>query len=489
MKLAANQIKRWRDRPDLMVRELFNVEPDPKQTQILQAFPTSPRIAMKASKGTGKTTTEAWLCWNFLLTRPHPKIAATSVSADNLGDNLWTEMSKWQQKSKLLSESFVWTKTRIFAKDHPETWWMSARTWSKTGDKQQQANTLAGLHADYIMFVLDESGAIPEAVMASAEAALSTCTEGHLLQGGNPTHLEGPLYRACTTDRNLWTVFEMTGDPDDPNRSALVSVEWARAQIEKYGKDNPWVLVNVYGRFPPHSFNALIGPEELHEATKRRYREPDFSSHPKILGIDVARFGDDSSVIFPRQGLQAFDPIQYRSVDGTTGAELTIRKWNEWKADGVFVDNTGGFGASWIDNMIRLGKSPIGINFSQASSSNQFYNKRAEMAFAVVDWIKRGGAIPDIPELIQALTVTTYSFKGEQILIEPKEDIKAKLQGNSPDHMDALMLTFALPVEKTFQNEVFSGPSGFQAEYDPFSRDRVLPSERHDEYHYDPRRL
>lgn len=485
MTLAASTLLKWRRDPVSMVRELFKVEPDAKQIQILRAFPKSPRLAMKASKGTGKTCTEAWLCWNFLLTRPHPKIAATSISSDNLADNLWTEMAHWQNKSKLLSEMFVWTKTRIFAKDHPETWWMSARNWSKSGDKQQQANTLAGLHAEYIMFVLDESGGIPEAVMSSAEAALSTCTEGHLVQGGNPTHLEGPLYRACTTERSLWTVFEMTGDPDDPNRSARVSIDWAKSQIEKYGRDNPWVLVNVFGKFPPSSFNALIGPDEIQESVKRRYREPDFDAHPRILGIDVARFGDDSSILFPRQGLQAFNPYQYRSLDGTTGAEITLRKWNEWQADGVFIDNTGGFGASWIDNLIRLGKSPIGIHFSQSSTDKQYYNKRTEMAFLLVEWIKRGGAIPDIPELIQALTVTTYSFKGEQLIIEPKEDIKVKLNGNSPDHMDALMLTFALPVEKQ-QHEIFTHRGNHQVEYNPFSRDRVLGTSN--DYVYDPRR-
>lgn len=475
VKVAADKLRTWRLHPDIFVREVFGVTPDPKQDEILKIFPSSPRIAMKASKGCGKTCTEAWLAWNFLLTRPHPKIAATSISGDNLSDNLWTEMAHWQNKSKLLSEAFTWTKTRIFANDHPETWWMSARTWPKSGDKNQQSNTLAGLHADYIMFILDESGGIPDAVMASAEAALSSCKEGHLVQGGNPTHLEGPLYRACTTERKLWSVFEMTGDPDDPSRSPRVSVEWARSQIEKYGRDNPWVLVNVFGQFPPMSFNALIGPEELKQAVDRRYREPDFGQAPRILGIDVARFGDDSSIIFPRQGLQAFAPLQYRGLDGNTGSEYTLRKWNDWDADAVFIDNTGGFGASWIDNLIRLGKDPIGIHFSQSSTDSQYYNKRAEMAFKLVEWIRRGGAIPDIPELIQALTVTTYTFKGEQLLIEPKEDIKLKMNGNSPDHMDALMLTFALPVERQ-QRDPFQNmrQSTHQVEYDPFSRDRVI---------------
>jgi phage terminase large subunit len=469
----SENIQRWREHPDQFVREVFHVTPDPIQDQILKIFPTSPRIAMKASKGTGKTCTEAWLCWNFLLTRPHPKIACTSISSDNLADGLWTEMARWQNESKLLRQTFMWTKTRIFSKDHPETWWMSARTWSQAADKQKQSATLAGLHADYIMFVIDESGGVPDAVMASAEAALASGIESHLVQGGNPTHLEGPLYRACTDEKSLWKVFEMTGDPDNPARSPRVDIQWARDQISKYGKDNPWVLVNVFGMFPPSSMNALIGPDELHAAVQRKYREPDFQAHPMILGVDVARYGDDSSIIFPRQGLQAFNPFQYRGLNGTQGAEVTINKWNELSADACFIDNTGGFGASWIDNIQRLGKSPIGIHFSQEPVNPKYFNKRAEMVFDCVEWIKRGGSIPDIPELIRALTVTTYTFNKDKIIIEPKDDIKVKLNGMSPDHMDALILTFALPVEKEHRNLFPMREQQHEYEYNPFSRDRV----------------
>lgn len=448
--------------------------PDPIQRDILQAFPKSPRIAMKASKGTGKTCTLSWLCWNFLLTRPHPVIPATSISGDTLADTLWTEMARWMNKSKLLQEMFVWTKTRIFAREHAETWYMAARTWAKNADANQQSHTLAGYHAEYMMFVLDESGGIPDAVMATAEAAMASGTECHLVQAGNPTHLEGPLYRACTSEKKLWTVFEMTGDPDNPKRSPRVSVQWARDQIEKYGKDNPWVLVNVFGKFPPSSFNALIGPEELKAAVARRYREHDYYAHPLIFGVDVARFGDDSSIIFPRQGLQAFYPLQFRGLDGTQGAEQVIRKWNTDQADAVFVDNTGGFGASWIDNMVRLGKNPHGIHFSQTPSDPQFYNKRAEMVFNTVDWIKKGGAIPDIPELFQSFIKTTYTFKDNRILLLPKEELKEDL-GYSPDHMDALCLTFAYPVEKE-QRDVFGTfkqSSSHQINYDPFARERI----------------
>ncbi len=476
MKIAHEKIREWRNHPDIFVREVFGATPDPWQDEILKEFPRNPKIAMKASKGPGKSTTLAWLAWNFLLTRPHPKIAATSISGDNLRDGLWSEMAKWQQKSKLLKEAFVWQKERIFNKENPETWWMSARTWSKSADPSSLGNTLAGLHADYIMFLIDESGGIPDAIMAAAEAALSSCKEGHIIQAGNPTHLEGPLYRACTVDKMNWKVIEITSDPDDPKRSPRVDAAWAREQIAKYGKDNPWVLVNVFGRFPPSSFNALIGPDEIDAAIKRRYREVEFSRHPRILGIDVSRFGDDSSIIFPRQGLQAFTPIQLRSVDGNEGAEHTLRKWNDWQADGVFIDNTGGFGASWIDNLHRLGKSPIGVHFSQKSTDPQYFNKRTQMIFNLIEWIKNGGALPDVQELAAALSKTTYTFKGEQLIIEPKEDIKLKL-GYSPDHMDALALTFALPVERQPRDDYFGIPinrSGNHTfEYNPFSRENI----------------
>ena len=474
----------WKDSPARFVREMFAVTPDPWQEELLEAFPRHQRIAMKACKGPGKTAVEAWLAWNFLMTRRDAKIAATSITSGNLADNLWAEMSKWQQRSAYLREHFAWSKTRIFAKDHPETWWMSARTWNRSADRAQQGNTLAGLHADNIMFILDESGGIPDAVMATAEAALSSCVEGHIVQAGNPTHLEGPLYRACTSERRLWHVVEITADPDDPKRSTRVKKEWAREQIEKYGRDNPWVLVNVFGKFPPGSLNTLIGPDECAEAIKRHYRPEDYANAARVLGVDVARFGDDASVIFPRQGMAAFAPIKYRNLDGVQGAGAVARKMGDWKADAVFIDDTGGWGASWIDNLRLLGHAPIAIGFAARPNDPRYENKRSEMYFEAIDWIRRGGALPECPELVAALSQTTYSFRGDRLLLEPKEQLKQRL-GYSPDEGDAFALTFAQPVaarpvyynmtdelyHRTMQARRRGKPGMCITEYDPLEYD------------------
>jgi len=337
--------------------------------------------------------------------------------------------------------------------------------------------------------LLDESSGIPDAVMATAEAALSSCVEGHIVQAGNPTHRTGPLYRAATTERRLWRVFEVNGDPDNPKRSPRVSIEWARQQIEKYGRENPFVLISVFGRFPPSSLNTLIGPDEVRAATLQQYREQDIANHPRILGVDVARFGDDSSIVFPRQGLVAFDPLQYRNIDGTQGAGLVARKWQDWDADACFVDDTGGYGASWIDNLIRLGRTPIGVGFAGKPDDPRYANKRAEMAFECVAWVKDGGRIPDIPELRAAMTETTYTFQGDRLLVEPKELIKARL-GYSPDHFDALMITFAAPVTRMHAGMPGMRHRGHEFEYDPFASfwnvERTPQRHRGHVFEYDP---
>lgn len=470
---SSDRLRRWREHPVTMVREEFKVEPDPWQAEALEAFPSNPMMALLACKGPGKTCVEAWLNWNFLTTRPYPKMAATSISGDNLRDNLWAEMAKWRDKSSLLKSEFEWTKQRIYLRKAEETWFMSARTWPKSADPQQQADTLAGLHADYIMFTLDESGGIPDSVMVAAEAALSSCVEGHILQAGNPTQLSGPLYRANRSRKDkggLWYVINITGDPDDPRRSPRVSIEWARQQIATHGRDNPWVLVNVFGQFPPASFNSLIGEQEVRDAMKRMYREWDYREWAKVMGVDVARYGNAASCIYRRQGLQSFKMRKARGINSVTGAGLVARIWDDWDADACFVDATGGFGAGWIDQLQVLGKAPIGVHFSgEAHEKGKYFNKRAEMAFDAVDWIKRGGALDESDELLKTLTETTYTFKGDRMLLEPKEDIELRL-GFSLDEFDSFIQTFAEPVSAKHR---LPAKPRHQVNYDPLGEDKI----------------
>ena len=465
-------ILRWLEHPDQMVRDLFGVTPDPWQDEVLRCFPTTPRIAMKASVGPGKSCVMAWLGWNFLLTRPFPNIAATSISGDNLRDGLWKEMSVWRDKSPLLQRAFERTTERIYAKGRSDTWFMSARSWSKSADEHQLGTTLAGLHGEYVMVLVDESGGVPPAITARAEAIFAGTKEAHIVQAGNTNMLSGALYTACVKQPQLWKVIVITGDPDDPNRSPRVPLSWAKEMIDTYGREHPYVKVAVLGEWPPASYNALIGPDEIEAAMKRCYREFEYGKASKILGVDVGRSATgDPSVIFPRQGIVAFPPAMFRGVDSIQGAGLVARKWDEWQADACFIDNTGGFGAGWIDQLRLLGRHPIPVHYSgEAHNKERYVNKRTEMYFDAVQWIKEGGQLPPCPELVSALSQTCYFFKGDKMILEPKEIVAAKI-GHSPDHTDAFVETFAEPVSP-LAAQAIAGTRQTRAmpEYDAFKQ-------------------
>jgi len=475
LNVAASKLREWRERPITFVREVLRAEPDAWQAEVLEAFPTQNRIAMTACKGPGKSAIEAWCGWNFLLTRPHPKVVCTSITGDNLRDGLWTEFAKWQQNSELLKRAFHWSAERIVAKDHPETWWASARQWSKGADPAQQAHTLAGIHADFVMFIVDEAGGVPDAVMAAAEAGLANAdpergTEAKLLIGGNPTHLDGPLYRANTRERKLWFIVKINSIPGHPKRTPRVSEKWAQEQIDKYGWDSPFVLVNVRGEFPPAQSNALLGVDDATEAAARVIPEVEFADEVRVLGVDVARFGDDETVLFPRQGRAAMRPKVFRNIDTMATAGQVAMVLERWKPDGTFIDVTG-IGAGVVDRLLQLGFPVIGVDFGGKPLNGKFANRRAEMWFTMADWVKGGGCIPDDPTLIGELPAPTYHFTPDgRLALEKKEDMKKRgLQ--SPNRADALALTFAAPVaHRGFRGQVLQGLSGPRVlhDYDPY---------------------
>lgn len=483
MTAAQLKIKSWRKDPIGYVRENFQVEPDAWQKAALLAFvsndPEMLRISLQACAGPGKTAVLAWIGWIFLSCYgeigEHPKGAATSITADNLKDNLWPEFAKWQTRSRYLMAAFEWTKERIFAKDHPETWFLSARTWSKKANADEQGRALSGIHSKYVLFLLDESGEMPISILKAAEQALSNCKFGKIVQAGNPTSQDGILHAASSVLRHLWHVIRITGDPEDPNRSPRIDIEWAREQIKTYGRDNPWVMAYILGQFPPSALNVLLSSDEVDAAMNRHLREDQYDWAQKRLGVDVARFGDDRSVIFPRQGLAAFKPVIMRHQRTTDIAARVAQAEATWGSECTFVDDSGHWGHGVIDNLHAAGHSPIGILFEDKAIDPRYGNKRAEMWMTMAEWIKKGGALPNMPELVRELTAPTYTFVNGKFMLEPKDQIKKRL-GVSPDLADGLALTFAMP---DMPAQMFNGlpipnhhANTAKHEYDPFSEKR-----------------
>jgi phage terminase large subunit len=449
-------LERWARDANAFVRECLKATPDPWQAKALAIVSKhggngrAVRLALKACKGPGKTTVLAWIILWFLCTRPYPRIGCTSITEANIDSNLWPELYKWMKQSAFLMQAFVWTKSAIVNRAEPQDWWAQKRTWPKHGDPQQQADALAGLHADHVMFVGDEVGGYPQAVMATAEAVLSTeGSERFLVIAGNPTHTSGPLYIACTRDRKHWHVVTITGDPESPDRSPRISLEWAKQQIASYGRDNPWVQINVLGEFPPASINALLGLEDVEAAMHRKVARGDYEWAQKRFGVDVARFGDDRTSIFPRQGIMSWRPATLRNMRTTNIAARVARGVVNWQKTGhqdvlTFVDDTGHWGHGVIDNLTAAGFPVIPVVYSAQAPDPRFRNMRAYKWMMMADWVKAGGVLPEMPELIPELTEIQYSMIGGRFVLEEKEQMKLRL-GYSPDHGDSLSDTFAMP--------------------------------------------
>lgn len=460
-------IKRWRLSSQDFARDLFGFEPDHWQRVAMEAFSaqdkTRLRIALKACAGPGKTAILAIFGLNFMLCygdkNNHPKGAALSTTADNLRDNLWPELVKWYNadRTKILRYFFTITGESLYSNHHPETWFLSARSFSKKANPEEQGRSLSGLHSEYVIILIDESGDIPLAVLKTGEQAFSKCTVGRIVQAGNPTSHDGMLYEACNgIVANQWLPITITGDPDDPHRSPRIDAEWAREQIRIWGREDPWVMAYILGRFPASSINQLISPDEVEDAQRRIIKEEDYCLMQRRLGIDVARFGDDRQVIFPRQGLVAFKPLVRRGLDSfELAGTIEVCKAN-WNSEVEYVDDTGGWSVGVQDVLSARGKPLVPVNMAGKAQDPRYFNKRAEVHFRLAEWIKRGGVLPPGIELKQELVTPTYWLDKGKLRVEEKDQIKLRLK-RSPDLADGLGLTFADPDVPASVEQVLKG--------------------------------
>jgi hypothetical protein len=212
--------------------------------------------------------------------------------------------------------------------------------------------------------------------------------------------------------------------------------------------------------------DQLISLSDVQEAARRHYKVTDYHYAPRILGVDPARFGDDRSVIFPRQGLVALPPIVLRGVDNMDLAARVAAKIEEWKPDAVFID--AGAGSGVIDRLRQLRHSVTEVPFGGKPLDDQYLNKRTEIWCQMADWIRLGGAIPDDVSLKQDLAAPVYSYNlaGKKVL-ESKDDLKARGLP-SPDLGDALALTFSSPVApKSERDRFFETHKKKTTEYNP----------------------
>jgi hypothetical protein len=218
--------------------------------------------------------------------------------------------------------------------------------------------------------------------------------------------------------------------------------------------------------FSASADNVLLTIDVVSASAQKRFREDEIMGAPKVIGVDVARFGDDRSVIQRRQGLAALEPIVMHGLDNMEVVGRLTAQINEWAPDQVFID--AGRGEGVIDRVRQLGYTVAEVNFGgKASDPVGYVNKRAEMWDDMAKWFAAGGGIPNNADLKTDLCVPTYRYDpSNRFMLESKDDIK-KRGMRSPDLADALALTFAFPVAPK-QTYAPRRRVAIQSDYDPY---------------------
>jgi hypothetical protein len=275
-------------------------------------------------------------------------------------------------------------------------------------------------------------------------------------------HVWGEIIRPALADRLSWSLF--IGTPHGMDlfyelyQQALKDPSWFSGLYRVDETDLPWLPpeeIELAKRtmsdaafrqeflcdFSAAAENALITIDLVSAAAQKNHPERDFNYAPRVIGVDVARFGDDRSVIQRRQGLLAIDPIVFKDIDNMTLAGRVGEEVLKWKADACFVD--AGRGEGVIDRLRQLGHSVVEVNFGGKPNDEHYQDKRTEMWMEMKHWLEQGGEIPNHPELKTDLCVPTYDFLASgKVRLESKDRIKERGM-KSPDIGDALALTFA----------------------------------------------
>ena len=180
------------------------------------------------------------------------------------------------------------------------------------------------------------------------------------------------------------------------------------------------------------------------EASQRHILDINVKGAVKVLGVDVARYGDDRSVIFPVQGLKAYDPIVFSEISNVDLARQVIEKIRTFEPDYVRID--AGRGEGVIDYIRSHGHKCTEVNFGGMPASAYYANARAEMWDGMKKWLQAGGCIPNVPELISELAAPLYSFTtANKLVLESKEKMRERGL-RSPDYADALALAVGVPL-------------------------------------------
>ncbi len=461
----------YADHPVEFVEDIIGATPDEEQAKILRSVAQNQMTSVRSGHGVGKSTVEAWVVIWFMVTRPFPKIPCTAPTQHQLFDILWAEVSKWLRHNKALADEIVWTKEKVYMKGYPEEWFAVARTASKP-------DALQGFHADDVLYIIDEASGVDDSIFEPVLGALST-PGAKLLMCGNPTQLSGFFYESHNKNRSSYAAFHIDG-----RKSSRVSQDFVQTIIRMYGEDSDVFRVRVAGDFPLQEDDIFI-PLPLVENSIMTEFSPRKKPDSIHIGCDVARFGDDRTVIGYKidekaefyKKRQGQDTMKTADDIVMLGEMLVQRYRLSPDADDpipVKVDD-GGVGGGVVDRLRQMKRNApeklwwleiYPVIFGQRIKHKHYHDSTTYMMSVVKKLLQPYDEdghkkpveliLPDDDDLVAQLSGRKYGLtETSKIKVESKDAMK-KRGRPSPDEADCVLL-LCLPVKPPKKKGVRTG--------------------------------
>lgn len=435
------------DKPVEFAEDILKVKPTEDQKKVMNDVAKNQKTTVRSGHGVGKSAMESWIILWYIATRPYPKILCTAPTKHQLHDILWAEVSKWKRKSKGIDESFEWTSEKIYLKGSQEEWFAIARTSNKP-------DAIQGTHADHVLIVIDEASGVPDIVFEPVLGSLST-KDAKLLMCGNPTKLSGFFYESHTSKSSMYKKHVIDGA-----KSERVDKEYVEMIIDMFGKDSDVYRVRVAGEFPKANPDSFIGRDIIISNSVINIQQINCID----LGVDVARYGDDESVVaetYNKCKVKKLHPFKHNDTMKLTGQIVNIIKDLNLKYPDICIRikvDCDGLGVGVYDRLKEviyeqeLNAIVIECHFGASGGKVQYdepieYHNSTGLMWgnARSKFINNSLEIIEDEELISQLSNRKYFINSDgSIILEKKEDMK-KRGVHSPDRADAVVLSLYEP--------------------------------------------
>jgi len=434
-------IEKYYNNPLLWIKEVLQVQLWSKQRQVVESVFQNRRTTVRACHSSGKTLDAACIALAFMYLRPPAKIVTTGPSWYQVRFLLWSEINHLF-KTRLQPLGFP---GEIF-----HTMLRLAEHWFAVGISPKEDVNFQGFHQKNVLVIFDEAPGVREEIAESADSLLAS-GNAHLLKIGNPTKSSGHFYNdfrdpsVQTFHISAFDTPNYTGeDVPDTIRGQLITEEWVNDKRIRWGEDSPLYISRVLADFPPDIEERQLISLALCEEAVNRDIEP---IGEKEMGLDIARFGGDLTCYAIRQG-NVILRLLFDSKRDTM--EVAGRAKRLYEDEGIVKIKADviGVGSGVVDRLSEQGINVIGVNSAESAiEPDRYFNKRTEMWFNALEWLKVG-KIPNDDLLIRDLTAVRYEYTSKgQYKLEPKDQTKKRL-GYSPDRGDAFVLAIHHEVEK-----------------------------------------